>query len=121
MPLQTVNGSSPELDLQDGTDGSRRVGRYKYERNVAAVMGDGSFHATSPLDYRSQKQMRMSASIYAMDINKDNVDACVLEEDFYVYPPADPELLLTWSGQHWKHNNTCKKLPQPTKDHILLQ
>jgi hypothetical protein len=77
IPLILANETGPELDLQnydeedddeddddDETKSDYRVGRYRYEYHVASMMGDDALHASSAVDYRVQKEMRLAATVY---------------------------------------------------------
>jgi hypothetical protein len=114
--------TAPELDLQGGSDTDRRhdIGRYKYVYDEAAMMGDDAFHATSSVDYRPSKEMRLAATVYIADVNEQNVDR-IMQEYTQAYPPQDRELLLGWAGRHWKPGDPSRKLPEPPKDHVLVR
>jgi hypothetical protein len=114
------NVSGPELDLQGGQDTDRygRVGRYRYVYDEGAMMGDDAYHATSSVDYRLSKEMRLAATVYIADVNEQNVER-IMEEYTQAFPPQDAKLLMSWSGRHWKPGDPTKKLPEPSKDHIL--
>ena len=133
IPLMLVNGTHPELALQSSVEydeetdiagaeqenneyeGRRppREGGLKYRYEVAAMMGDGAHHSTSSVDYRVSKQMRMAATIYIADINKDNLDAILAETQNY--PPRDnPGLLWSMAGRDWKRDDPTVKLPKPS-------
>ena len=119
IPLQLVNGSGPELDLVTYYP-RQQIGRYKYEYDVGIMVGDGTVHATSAIDYRAQHdQMRIMASVYVADINYTNAD-WLAEEVTQVYPP-DGKTLLDWAGRHWRKNDPSVKLPKPKDGHILFR
>jgi len=124
IPLILANETGPELDLQDSKrsregEGELKVGRNRYEYDVATVLGDDAYHATSAVDYRVHKQFRMAATVYVAEVNEDNVDAIV--NDFtQPFPPADRDLLLQWSGQHYRSDDQSARLPEPSSDHILI-
>lgn len=128
VPLLLANHTGPELDLVEGAsydDGfndqeTRIVGRYRYEYEVASMMGDGAVHATSAVDYRRHHEMRLAATIYIADVNEKNADS-ILKEYTQAYPPDDRELLLSWAGRHWKKTDPTVRLPRPSDDHILMQ
>ena len=116
IPLILANETGPEFDLrQDGDesdDGNLAIGSYKYEPNVASMVGDMAKHATAACDYRDTKEMRMAATIYIADVNERNLDALMV--DFtQAFPPVDnPEYLLSRAGSHWKTDGSVK-LPLP--------
>ena len=126
IPLLLANHTGPELDLvegpsyEDGFDDQeeRIVGRYRYEYEVASMMGDGAVHATSAVDYRRHGEMRLAATIYIADVNEENVDS-ILKEYTQAYPPDDRDLLLSWAGQHWNKTDPSARLPRPLDDHII--
>lgn len=83
IPLILANETGPELDVQESElvdeDEDFLVGRYRYEYNVASMLGDDAYHATSAVDYRMNKEFRMAATIYIADINDDNADSVMNE------------------------------------------
>lgn len=79
-----------------------------------------AFHATSAVDYRFQKEMRLAATVYIADVNEQNVRA-IQDQYTQAYPPKDPELLLSWSGRHWRPDDPSAKLPRPDPNHILMR
>lgn len=83
IPLILANETGPELDLQSNhlvdDEGELISGRYRYEYNVASMMGDDAYHATSAVDYRMNKSFRMAATVYIADINAENADAVMNE------------------------------------------
>ena len=124
VPLNLVNGTQPELALQsdkkqndnDLDDNDEEVplrsGGLKYRYEVAAMMGDGANHATSSVDYRVSKEMRMAATIYIADINESNIQP-ILDET-QNYPPRDrPDILWELAGKHWKRDDPSVQLPKP--------
>jgi hypothetical protein len=123
IPLILANDTGPELDLQAfGVEGSDRddIGRYRYVYDEAAMMGDDAYHATSAVDYRPSKEMRLAATVYIADVNERNVDR-IMEEYTQAFPPRDSALLMSWAGRHWHPNDPTRGLPKPAKDHILLR
>jgi len=130
IPLLLANETGPELDLQNTPDDventdendplAYRIGRYRYEYDVASMMGDDSMHASSAVDYRTSREFRMAATVYIADVNEDNVDQ-ILKEYTQAYPPDDRDLLLSWAGRHWRADDPSVKLPKPTPGHILFE
>ena len=125
IPLMLANETGPELDLcgwkpdAPGDDEyNSLVGRYRYEYDVASMMGDGAVHATSACDYRNTKQMRMAATVYIADVNDDNIDN-VMNHYTQAYPPPDEALLRSWIGRHWRQGDPTRSLPKPPPSHIL--
>jgi len=112
--------STPELVIQsepNEKDETER-GLYKYEYDVAPMLGDDAYHGTAPVDYRGTKQFRMAATIYISDINKHNAEM-VAEAYSQNYPPNDPNLILSWSGLHWKKDGYAK-MRGPDEGHVLF-
>jgi hypothetical protein len=125
IPLILANETGPELDLQSWVPGQPDdqdlvTGRYRYEYEVASMMGDNAVHATSACDYRYSKEMRMAATVYVADVNELNAEN-ILNHYTQAYPPRDVELLKSWIGRHWKRDDPTKKLPKPSRDHIILR
>ncbi|GKY95843.1 hypothetical protein MPSEU_000544900 [Mayamaea pseudoterrestris] len=127
IPLILANETGPELDLQnydeDEEDESKqddRIGRYRYEYHVASMMGDDALHASSAVDYRVQKEMRLAATIYVADVNEANVNE-IMSQYTQAYPPNDRDLLLSWAGTHWKKDDPSAHLPTPRKGHVLTE
>jgi len=125
IPLILANETGPELDLcgwkpdlPEDDEYNQRVGRYRYEYDVASMMGDGAIHATSACDYRNTKEMRMAATVYIADVNDDNIEM-VMNHYTQAYPPKDIELLRSWKGRHWKRDDPSRSLPKPPPGHIL--
>lgn len=138
IPLLLAEETGPELDLgsyecdipfggvrngaeeqYDGDDPYNYcVGRYRYEYDVASLMGDDAMHATSAVDYRRKSEMRMAATVYIADVNKDNVDSTISHYT-QAYPPADRDLILSWAGKHWLPTGG-RQLPRPKPgEHVL--
>ena len=101
-------------------EGKGEVGRYKYEYDVATLLGDDGVHATSSIDYRDIRQMRMAATVYVADLGEENIDPIM---EFYTqkYPPKDRSLLLNSAGAHWNPQNPRAKLPKPNATFLALQ
>ena len=125
IPLILANETGPELDLQgwkpdldEDHEYNSRVGRYRYEYDVASMMGDGAVHATSACDYRNTKEMRMAATVYIADVNDKNIRN-VMKHYTQAYPPKDLDLLKSWMGRHWKRGDPSRSLPKPQPSHIL--
>lgn len=124
VPLILANETGPELDLQsnnkDPESGEYPVGRYRYEPNVASMMGDDAMHASSATDYRTNKEMRLAATIYLAEVTEENADY-IMQQYTQAFPPQDRDLLLSWSGRHWRRDDPTKKLPDPVPNHIMVK
>lgn len=98
----------PELDIHNDLV----AGSYKYQLGVASMVGDDCHHATSPIDYRPQKEMRMAATIYVADVDEDNV-AQIMRDYTQKYPPkGDYDFLLSMAGSHWQRGDPSVTLPR---------
>lgn len=116
VPLILANETGPELDVQADreTNYDPEVGRLRYQYDVASMMGDDAYHATSAVDYRVNKEMRMAATVYIGDISEDNIDA-ILSDYTQNYPPKSrPDILMKMAGTHWQRNNPDVRLPEPS-------
>ncbi|GKY99566.1 hypothetical protein MPSEU_000910800 [Mayamaea pseudoterrestris] len=123
IPLLLANDTGPELDLQQwppAPDGTTPVGRLKYQYGMAAMMGDDAYHATSSVDYRPNKEMRLAATVYVADVNALNVER-IQDQYTQAFPPRDSALLMSWAGRHWRPNDASYKLPVPVSDHVLAE
>ena len=126
IPLLLANETGPELDVQSWKSDLRddqqifRVGRCRYEYNVATMVGDGAVHATSACDYRYRQEMRMAATVYVADVNDINA-ANVMRHYTQAYPPRELDLLKSWIARHWKRGDPSRMLPKPSLDHILIR
>ena len=116
IPLILANETGPELDLETWKpdlpedEQDNIVGRYRYEYDVASMMGDGAVHATSACDYRNTKEMRMAATVYIADVNDENIEN-VMKHYTQAYPPRDINLLRSWKARHWKRGDPSRALP----------
>ncbi|CAB9512634.1 expressed unknown protein [Seminavis robusta] len=134
IPLLLADDTGPELNLSDdqvrepstSNDGTG-TGKYKYkggqlryQYNVAALVGDEVYHATSRVDYhqnhhqQAPTEMRLLATIYVADVSYSNISAVLDDHVTYEdsYPPRnEPTILLELAGAHWKYNDPSKKLP----------
>lgn len=110
IPLILAEDAEPELDIEQRGD-MERVGRYKYVRNEANMVGDLVGHATSACDYIDQGAMRMAATVYVADINTDN-SARLASYITQRHPPRfDSQYLMDQAGAHWKPGDPTKRLP----------
>jgi hypothetical protein len=110
IPLILANNTSPELNVRD--EKLHKVGNYRYEYDVAVLLGDDAYHGTGSVHY--DNEMRMAATLFIADIDADNIGAIV--SDFVSYPQAypptsNPSILLRSAGKHWHPNDPSKKLP----------
>jgi hypothetical protein len=78
IPLKLANVTGPELDFSDMSDPKNvKTGRYKYEYDVAQMIGDSAIHATSGADYRPNREFRYACSIYVSEVDETNVDGVI--------------------------------------------
>ena len=112
VPLILANETGPELGLlrTDPITDETRLGLYKYEEDVAMIMGDDCEHVTAKADYRGTDNMRMVAIIYIADVNVDNLEG-VLDSYFgQSFPPEeDVDWLLSQAGRHWGKGHSLPK------------
>ena len=117
IPLLFANETGPELDIQD--DETLEVGKYRYEPNVAIMLGDDAVHGTSAVNYL--KDFRMGITVYVSEIDEESLESTV-EAFTQMYPPVGSyDLLESWAGRHWDSNDPTKKLPRPPPDRVLFQ
>jgi hypothetical protein len=120
IPL-ILEKEGPELELlsdEETTEGGGRgrktkgiTSYYKYEPNVASMIGDNALHATAPCDYRKKGKMRIAATVYIGDITPANVQNILLSLT-QAYPPVgNAKHLLDRAGSHWSKSDPSKKLP----------
>ena len=104
IPLITVDGTGPELEIEDVDD---QFGGYRYVYDEASIVGDAARHATGRVDYRHQGKYRLAVSIYIADVDEYNARQ-IMREFTQAYPPKGEigvDLLRSWAGRHW--NNTA--------------
>jgi hypothetical protein len=78
IPLKLANETGPELEFSDMSDPANvKSGRYKYEYDVAQMIGDSAIHATSGADYRPNREFRYACSIYISEVDETNVDGVI--------------------------------------------
>ncbi|KAL3793511.1 hypothetical protein HJC23_007251 [Cyclotella cryptica] len=104
IPLILEEDALPELVMIDDNDESKS-GSLKYRIGMGALMGDDAMHGTEACDYRSQKGMRMAATVYIADINSGNARDIATQTLTQIYPLPDVKYLLSQAGRHWGDNN----------------
>jgi hypothetical protein len=78
IPMKLANETGPELEFADMSDPANvKIGRYKYEYDVAQMIGDNAIHATSGADYRPNREFRYACSIYVSEVDETNVDGVI--------------------------------------------
>ena len=102
IPIQTAQNSKEELYVQDDTD-YEYIASYKYKLNEGIALGDYAYHATAPCDYTSSEEMRLAATIYVADVDRENVERIMVDYTQY-YPPVDEEYLMSIAGLHWRRD-----------------
>lgn len=131
IPLILQEEEGPELEIL--SDDETITQYYKYEYNVASMVGDNALHATASCDYQTQSLkpttttittttptkkggetiMRMAATVYIGDITPENVNHLLMSLT-QAYPPVgNAKHLLDRAGSHWSKSNPSKKLPVP--------
>jgi hypothetical protein len=115
--LQILANYTNDPELQVRSDAPElQIGTFKYQYNVATLVGDDCFHATNSVNYHGQ-EMRMAATVYLADINEHNIAA--LTSPYVTYPkhyppPSQPELLWQQAKRHWNPDDPSSKLPTTT-------
>jgi hypothetical protein len=75
IPMKLASETGPELEFSDMSDPENvKTGKYKYEYDVAQMIGDSAIHATAGADYRPNKEFRYAASIYVMEVDEVSID-----------------------------------------------
>eukprot|EP00592_Proboscia_alata_P016824 CAMPEP_0194398958 /NCGR_PEP_ID=MMETSP0174-20130528/126395_1 /TAXON_ID=216777 /ORGANISM="Proboscia alata, Strain PI-D3" /LENGTH=333 /DNA_ID=CAMNT_0039195317 /DNA_START=883 /DNA_END=1881 /DNA_ORIENTATION=- len=98
IPL-ILEDEGPELEILSDDETTTRY--YKYEYNVASMVGDNALHATASCDYQEKGTMRMAATVYVGDITPGNVNNLLLSLT-QAYPPVgNAQHLLDRAGSHW--------------------
>ena len=116
VPLELVDGSGPELEMQDDDNDNTqktRVGLYNYQNHVATVIGNDMLHGTATCDYRDQREIRLAVSVFLAHLEPSSAEAI-----FRSYVP--PETLVnmttlpyTLRSRHWKAKDPSVRLPGP--------
>lgn len=88
VPLVLAKETGPEIGIvhQDVDSYKKRLGLYRYEQDVALLLGDGAEHVTAQCDYHGQ-DMRMVAIIYMAEVDESNVDNVISSYYGAPYPP----------------------------------
>lgn len=108
IPL-ILEDEGPELEILSDDETATRF--YKYQYNVASMLGDDALHATAPCDYLSKGTMRLAATVYVGDITPDNVYTLLLSLTQSYPPPGNAQHLLDRAGMHWSKSDPSMKLP----------
>jgi prolyl 4-hydroxylase len=103
IPLILEEGSGPELAME--VDDGSRAGSLKYKIGMGALMGDDAMHGTEACDYREKKGMRLAATVYIADINRENARDIASQTLTQIYPLPDTTWLLSQAGRHWGDEN----------------
>ena len=108
------------------TEGDRKGETY-YGTNAGVLVGDGTRHGTRECDLRSNRGVRITASIYLADVTEDNVDILAGDTTSIFPPMADVGEDWIWSqrGRHWRKENggpglagDLGRAPFPFKDKV---
>eukprot|EP00980_Cylindrotheca_fusiformis_P029211 scaffold22753_cov160-Cylindrotheca_fusiformis.AAC.3 len=108
IPLLLAEDTGPELDVAENKNGGP-VGRLRFRYDVAIMMGDNAFHATSAVDYRASREMRMAARIHVADMNAENIESII---QHYTQDYPESSTLPGMAGVHWKANDPSIRLPE---------
>jgi len=100
--LQSPEGyNTPELTIiEEDYLGSRRRGQIKYEEDFGVLNGDVAMHATNECDYRKDRGIRISASIFMAEVN-DASKKVIAEHDTWYFPFGNNDWILAQKGRHW--------------------
>ena len=109
IPLVLANDTKPELYVTEGDEFAQKGG-YRYEYDVAAVMGDETYHGTAEADYTHAKEMRLVASVYMAEITRGNIQG-LMETLTQPYPPPERDYFFERQGIHWDPRDPMKRLP----------
>jgi hypothetical protein len=106
IPMKLANTTGPELEFADMSDPTNvKIGRYKYEYDVAQMIGDNAIHATSGADYRPNREFRYACSIYVSEVDETNVDGVIASYiskfSTLVVVCVLVALALGWIGLDW--------------------
>jgi hypothetical protein len=99
-----LGDSSPKLGLQDESN-PPRMGRYKYQHDVATLFGDGVIYSAPDLD--TQDEMIVFVNIYLVNPDHIHTDK-LLETD--IYPRHRSDL---FQAEHWRIEVSSIQLPKP--------
>jgi hypothetical protein len=83
-----------------------RRGEVKYGSNAGILVGDGTRHGTKECDHRSQREVRITCSIYLADVTEDNL-SILAGDTTSIFPPTgrvSADWMWRQRGRHWDKN-----------------
>ncbi|EJK53591.1 hypothetical protein THAOC_26942, partial [Thalassiosira oceanica] len=104
--INSPEDGGPELIFE--TEDKMRRGEVYYGANAGILVGDGTRHRTRECDHRASHQVRITAFIYLVDLNDDNLHDVIAYSPFSISsPPYQERRKWTWTqrGRHWNQNN----------------
>jgi len=99
FPMITVDGSSPELDIQ--SDNADVVVAVKYQHDRAFVLRDWAYHKTSAVTYEEKGQIRIVVGMYCAEIDESNHDILRYLYSLELVPPFMDQFNLPIQDIHW--------------------
>jgi hypothetical protein len=99
IPLVLASETGPELGIMHEGDDKDCLGLYKYQNDVAVLLGDGAEHVTTECDYNG-KAMRMIAIVYMADVDESNIHD-VFESYYGINYPLHGDAKTLQSLVHW--------------------
>jgi hypothetical protein len=107
LPLKLVDGSEPELILQDRSPAGNQ-GKYKYRKDEAILLGDNANHSTNVNINYKEGSMRLMASIFIGEIGDHNIKGVA---------EGLPAVGVKWAnvaaikkmGVHWSRDESNRK------------
>lgn len=111
IPLVLARDSDAELEILD-VDG-HLLGKYRYEMDVGALVGDSARYTIGQVDYGVTGEVRLSVIMYIGDASMESAEDCmdVFAENFF--PTGGKKFGLDRAPYHWKADDPTKKLPHP--------
>jgi hypothetical protein len=101
--IHSPDKAGAELYIEN--DDERR-GQVHYGSNAGILVGDGTRHGTRECDHRSQREVRITCSIYLADVTEDNLNI-LAGDTTSIFPPTGDvaaEWMWTQRGRHWNKN-----------------
>lgn len=95
--IQSPNEAGPELVIEN--DG--RKGEVYYGKDYGILVGDGTRHGTRECDHRSNRGVRITASIYLADLTEENLSIAAGDTTSIFPPTGDEEWIWAQRGRHW--------------------
>jgi hypothetical protein len=105
--IQSPEDAGPELVVEhDGRKGEVYYGSGGY----GILVGDGTRHGTRECDHRSNRGVRITASIYLADLTKENLSVAAGDTTSIFPPTGDEEWIWAQRGRHWSKTDKKRSL-----------